>query len=78
MLSVVLPLIEGLHEAETYQRAVLDLNKWLFAIGFVGIGVMTDIKELWAGAIGSGVIQGYLVTNTFDILISLALSYATF
>ncbi|KAL3779682.1 hypothetical protein ACHAWO_004187, partial [Cyclotella atomus] len=78
MLSVVLPLIEGLHEAETYQKAVLDLNKWLFAIGFVGIGVMTDIKELWAGAIGSGVIQGYLVTNTFDILISLALSYATF
>lgn len=78
ILSVVLPLIEGSHEAETYQKAVLDMNKWLFAIGFVGIGVMTDIKELWAGAIGSGVIQGYLVTNTFDILISLALSYATF
>ena len=55
------------------------MNKWLFAIGFVGIGVMTeDIKELWAGAFGSGVVQGYLITNTFDILISLALSYATF
>jgi uncharacterized membrane protein YadS len=78
ILSVVLPLIEGSPEAESYQRAVIDINQWLFAIGFVGIGVTTDIKALWAGAIGSGVIQGYLVTNTFDILISLALSYATF
>lgn len=78
ILSVVLPLIESSPEAETYPKAVLDMNKWLFAIGFVGIGVMTDIKELWAGAVGSGVIQGYLVTNTFDILISLGLSYATF
>lgn len=78
ILSVVLPAIEGSTEAETYPKAVLDMNKWLFAIGFVGIGVMTDIKELWNGAIGSGVIQGYLITNTFDILISLGLSYATF
>lgn len=78
ILSVVLPMIEGSPEAETYPKAVIDMNKWLFAIGFVGIGVITDIKELWAGAIGSGVIQGYLITNTFDILISLALSYATF
>ena len=78
VLSVVLPITEGSHEAETYPKAVLDMNKWLFAIGFVGIGVMTDVRELWAGAFGSGVIKGYLVTNTFDILISLGLSYITF
>ena len=78
VLTVVLPIIEGTAQAEALTKAVVDMNKWLFAIGFVGIGVMTDIKELWHGAFGSGVIQGYLVTNTFDILISLALSYATF
>merc|ERR1712060_380054 len=76
VLSVALPQIEGTAEADAVQRAVLDMNKWWFAIGFVGIGVGTNLKDLWSGAAGSGVIQGYLVTNLFDMGIALGLSYA--
>ena len=74
----MLPLIQGTPEADAVQRAVLDMNKWWFAIGFVGIGIGTNLKDLWAGAVGSGVIQGYLITNLFDIMIALGLSYALF
>lgn len=78
ILSIILPLIEGTAEADALQRAVIDMNIWLFAIGFVGIGIGTNLKDLWTGAIGSGVIQGYLFTNLLDIGISLGLSYLMF
>lgn len=74
----MLPLIQGTAHAEAAQRAVLDMNKWWFGIGFVGIGVGTNLRDLWAGALGSGVIQGYLISNILDIGISLGLSYALF
>lgn len=78
VLSVTLPLIQGTAEADALKRAVSDMNKWWFAIGFVGIGVGTNLKDLWTGATKSGVIQGYLIANLFDMGIALGLSYAMF
>ena len=78
VLSVVLPLVEGTAESDAIQRAVMAMNRWWFGIGFVGIGVGTNLRDLWAGAIGSGVIQGYLVCNILDMGIALGLSYALF
>ena len=74
----MLPLIQGTAEYEAVPRAVKDMNRWWFGIGFVGIGLQTNLKELWKGAVGSGVIQGYLVSNLFDMGIALGLSYALF
>jgi len=78
ILSVILPPLDGTAEAEAVQRAVISMNKWWFAIGFVGIGCQTNVKALWKGAKSSGVIQGYLVANTFDMAIALGLSYLLF
>ena len=78
VLSVMLPFIQGTAEAEAVQRAVIDMNKWWFGIGFVGIGVSTNLKDLWKGALGSGVIQCYLISNVFDMGIALGLSYLLF
>jgi len=78
ILSLILPPLEGTAEAEAVQRAVISMNKWWFAIGFVGIGCQTNVKALWKGAKSSGVIQGYLVANTFDMAIALGLSYLLF
>lgn len=78
VLSIMLPLIQGTAEYEAVPRAVKDMNRWWFGIGFVGIGLQTNLKELWKGAVGSGVIQGYLVSNLFDMGIALGLSYALF
>ena len=74
----MLPIIQGTAESEAAQRAVKDMNRWWFGIGFVGIGLQTNLKELWKSAVGSGVIQGYLVSNIFDMGIALGLSYALF
>uniref|UniRef100_A0A7S4WF35 Sulfate exporter family transporter n=1 Tax=Ditylum brightwellii TaxID=49249 RepID=A0A7S4WF35_9STRA len=78
VLSVLLPFIEGTAEADALQRAIITMNTWWFALGFVGVGMGTNIKELWHGARKSGIIQGYLVTNIIDIAISFGLSYAMF
>lgn len=78
VLSIMLPIIQGTAESEAAQRAVKDMNRWWFGIGFVGIGLQTNLKELWKSAVGSGVIQGYLVSNIFDMGIALGLSYALF
>jgi len=78
ILSLLLSFLRGTAQADALQRAVIDMNKWWFAIGFVGIGVGTNLNDLWNGASTSGVIQGYLVSNLLDIGIGLGLSYALF
>lgn len=78
VLSIVLPIIQGTAEADAMQRAIISMNKWWFAIGFVGIGMGTKIKDLWNGAKKSGVVQAYLIGNILDIGIALGLSYAMF
>ena len=78
VLSVMLHFMHGTAEADAIQRAVVDLNKWWFALGFVGIGIGTNLRELYDGAAKSGVIQGYLLSNLLDIGVALGLSYALF
>jgi len=78
ILTVALPQLEGTPEGAAFQRAVLTLNKWWFSIAFVGIGVSTSIKDLWEGALKSGIIKLYLATNLLDIAIALGLAYAVF
>jgi len=78
ILTVLLPQLDGTPEGSALQRAVLTLNKWWFAIAFVGIGIGTSIKDLWQGALQSGVLKLYLVTNLLDIVIALGLAYAVF
>jgi len=78
ILTVVLPVLDGTPEGSALQRAILTLNKWWFSLAFVGIGVGTSIKDLWEGALKSGIIKLYLVTNMLDIVIALGLAYAVF
>jgi uncharacterized membrane protein YadS len=78
ILTVALPQLEGTPEGAAFQRAVLTLNKWWFSIAFVGIGVSTSIKDLWEGALKSGIIKLYLATNFLDIAIALGLAYTVF
>jgi len=78
ILTVALPHLNGTPEGSALQRAVLTLNKWWFSIAFVGIGIGTSIKDLWHGALKSGVLKLYLATNCIDIVIALGLAYAVF
>ena len=78
ILTVLLPHLDGTAEGLSLQLAVLTMNKWWFAIAFAGIGIGTCVKDLWQGAMKSGVLKLYMVTNLLDILIALGLAYAVF
>ena len=65
-------------EGDALPSAISSLNKWWFAIAFVGIGLTTNIRKLWDGAIKSGIIQVYLITNAIDIFLALGLAYLLF
>lgn len=80
ILTVALPKLDEKMEGDgdALRSAVLTMNKWWFAIAFVGIGIGTSIKDLWDGALKSGVLKLYLVTNMLDIFIALGLAYTVF
>jgi uncharacterized membrane protein YadS len=70
--------LDGTAEGDALPRAISSLNRWWFAIAFVGIGLTTDIRKLWSGAVRSGIIQVYLVANFFDMALALGLAYLLF
>lgn len=78
ILSLIYPHIKGMPEADALQRAVVSMNQWWFSIAFVGIGMSTNVPELWKRATKSGIIKLYLVSNLLDIFISLGLAYLSF
>ena len=78
ILTGMMQELEGTLEAQALPRAVSTLNKWWFAIAFVGIGLTTDVKKLSQEAWKSGVIQVYLLANTLDIFLSLGLAYLSY
>ena len=78
LLTITIQHIEGTPEAEALPRAIASMNRWLFAISFVGIGLTTNIAKLWEKAIKSGIIPVYLVVNMFDIMIALGLAYLVY
>merc|ERR1712032_44451 len=63
ILTVLLPHLEETAEGLSLQLAVLTMNKWWFAIAFVGIGIGTCVEDLWQSALKSGVLKLYMVTN---------------
>ena len=78
LLTWIISETEGSLEAEALPKAVSTLNKWWFAIAFVGIGLTTNVKKLFREAWASGIIQVYLVANTIDIFLALGLSYLAY
>jgi len=78
ILTIIRPHVDGTAQGDALQPAVSSLNTWWFAIAFVGIGLETDVRDMWQGAIKSGVIKLYLVANTVDIALALGLAYALF
>ena len=78
ILTILMQELDNSLEAEALPNAVSTLNKWWFAIAFVGIGLTTDIKKLVQEAWKSGVIQVYLLANVIDILLALGLAYLAY
>jgi uncharacterized membrane protein YadS len=78
VLTGIMQKIEGTPEGDALPKAISSMNKWWFAIAFVGIGLRTDIKKLFTEAWKSGIIQVYLVANMIDIFLALGLSYLAY
>lgn len=78
ILTGTMQAVGGTLEEDALPRAISTMNKWWFAIAFVGIGITTNIKTLFEKAWSSGIIQVYLLANTIDILLALGLSYLAY
>jgi uncharacterized integral membrane protein (TIGR00698 family) len=78
ILTGMMQRIEDTAEGEALPYAISSLNKWWFAIAFVGIGITTDLKKMWEGARESGIIQGYLVTNAIDVGLAFLFAFLLF
>ena len=78
ILTGTMQNMRGTPEADALPRAVAAMNRWWFAIAFVGIGLTTNIKKAWEKAWHSGIIQVYLVANTIDIVLALGLAYLAY
>jgi uncharacterized membrane protein YadS len=78
ILTGIMQGVRGTLEEDALPRAVASMNRWWFAISFVGIGITTNIKTVFEKAWKSGVIQVYLLANTVDILLALGLSYLAY
>lgn len=78
ILTGTMQEVRGTLEEEALPGAISAMNKWWFAIAFVGIGITTNVKKLFEKAWSSGVIQVYLLANTIDILLALGLSYLAY
>jgi len=78
VLTGMMQNLEGTNEGNAMPGAISSMNKWWFAIAFVGIGLTTDVKKLFKEAWKSGIIQVYLFANTVDIFLALGLSYLAY
>jgi uncharacterized membrane protein YadS len=78
ILTGIMQGIGGTLEEVALPSAIASMNRWWFAIAFVGIGITTNIKTVFQTAWKSGVIQVYLLANTVDVLLALGLSYLAY
>jgi len=58
--------------------AIKTMSKWWFSIAFCGIGIGTNVVQLWRVAQSTGVIKLYLVANLIDILLSYFFAWLMF
>jgi len=78
ILTGMMQAIDGTKEGDALPVAISSLNKWWFAIAFVGIGLTTNVAKLWTAAKESGIIPVYLCANTLDMALALGLAYLLF
>ena len=63
VLTLMLQELKERPEEEALPSAISSLNRWWFAIAFVGIGLTTNVKKMWKKAVNSGIIQVYMLAN---------------
>lgn len=78
VLTMMLQALEGRVEEEALPSAISTLNRWWFAVAFVGIGLTTNVRKMWEKAVKSGIIQVYMFANTIDVALALGLSYLVY
>ena len=70
-LTFMLKSLEGEVQETALPAAISTLNRWWFAVAFVGIGLTTNVRKMWGKAVKSGIIQVYMLSNAigknFDV-----------
>ncbi len=75
---LTLLVVEGTAKGDALPIAVTSMSKWWFSLAFCGIGINTNLRELYESTRSSGIIKLYLVANTIDIVLALLFSWWAF
>lgn len=75
---LTLLVVEGTANGDALPIAVKSMSKWWFSLAFCGIGINTNLKELYESTRSSGIIKLYLVANTIDIVLAFIFSWWVF
>eukprot|EP00755_Sulcionema_specki_P001360 Sspe_Gene.26075::Locus_10653_Transcript_1_1_Confidence_1.000_Length_1990::g.26075::m.26075 len=81
VLSCVISIIvavTGTEQGKALPIAVQEMSDWWCAVGFIGVGLNTDVQKLAAKVKGGSVLALYLVGGVVDILVTFAAAYITF
>ncbi|KAJ9473016.1 UPF0324 membrane protein [Diplonema papillatum] len=82
VLSLVLSLIisksNDEYRSDCFAASVMESSNWWAAMGFIGIGINTNVKALMSKVQRGPVIGGYFVGGIFDILITWIAAYVFF
>ena len=64
--------------SENFEDLIKSLSKWLFCIGFVGIGANTHFSKLWQNIKDGKYIGLYIIGQTFDTAMTLLVAWLVF
>eukprot|EP00045_Choanoeca_perplexa_P004357 m.37665 g.37665 ORF g.37665 m.37665 type:complete len:531 (-) comp12530_c0_seq1:121-1713(-) len=81
LVSTIITIVNATAEEDrqaTLKALVSGSSKWWFALGFAGIGLTTNFRELAAPLRGGKPILLYLMVQTFDLLLTLAFAVLAF
>jgi len=65
-------------KAETFVALVVSSSRWFFTLGFLGVGMITNLKQLGGEILKGKAIYLYMIGQLFDLGIKLGASWIIF
>lgn len=61
-----------------FEELLIATRSWWFTIGFVGVGMTTNLKSMYQRLKGGKAVALYCMGQTFDLLLTYAVAYLAF
>lgn len=78
IISVLIIPLSSEDYSARFIRNIHQFSKWLFTLGFVGIGAKTKFTSLWDSIKDGKYLTLYLLGQTFDTIITFVFAFVVF